>query len=381
MALTTQHFTILSQDTRTRARCGSLHTAHGIVETPVFMPVGTQATVKTLSAKELDEAGALIILANAYHLYLRPGIETIKKAGGLHNFMSWQKPMLTDSGGYQIFSLALLRKFKDDGVQFQSHIDGSRHFLTPESVIDIEVALGADIIMPLDDCIEYPASYEMAKIAMERTTQWARRCRERFARVERIGEQMLFGIVQGSSYQELRQESVRQLVELDFPGYAIGGLSVGEPYDLRYAMLSLVAGMLPQEKPRYAMGIGTPEDIVEAIGEGVDMFDCVIPTRYGRNGTAFTAEGKLVVRNAEYKDDDRPLDVSCDCYSCTTYSRAYLRHLFNTSEMLGLRLVSLHNVHFFVTLAHRMRQAIRAGEFLESKEAFLSRYRCGENKQ
>ena len=369
-------FTVVHQDKETHARCATIHTQHGLVHTPVFMPVGTQAAVKTLSAKELKECGAQIILSNAYHLYLRPGTDIIKNAGGLHNFMSWQQPILTDSGGYQIFSLALLRKFKNEGVEFQSHIDGAKHYLTPESIIDIQSVLGSDIIMPLDDCIEYPASYEMAKVAMERTTQWAQRSHAYYKKVQdkNACRQILFGIIQGSTYEELREASLEQLLGLDFFGYAIGGLSVGEPQDLRYTMLSFTAERLPANKPRYVMGIGMPEDILQAIECGVDMFDCVIPTRYGRNGTAFTSEGRMVVRNAEFKDDARSLDSSCACYTCKNYSRAYLRHLFNSSEMLGLRLVSLHNVHFFVAFADTIRRSIQEGKFLEFKEAFLSRY-------
>jgi len=371
-------FILTKTDSTARARRGRLATAHGVVQTPVFMPVGTHAAVKTLSARELEECGAEIILSNAYHLYLRPGMELIKKAKGLHRFMSWPKPILTDSGGYQIFSLALLRKFKGDGVEFQSHIDGSRHYLDPESVVDIQTALGSDIIMPLDDCIQYPASFEMAKTAMERTTDWARRSQKYF---NKIGskEQELFGIIQGSTYEDLRKESLAQLLDLNFAGYAIGGLSVGEPADLRYNMLSFTAEKLPADKPRYAMGIGMPEDILEAVGAGVDMFDCVIPTRYGRNGTAFTAAGKIVVRNAEYKDDERPLENGCGCYACRSYSRSYIRHLFNTGEMLGLRLVSLHNIAFFIRLMHGIRQAIDQDRFLAFKESFLSGYRSGEN--
>ncbi len=370
-------FTLVHQDKKTRARCATIATRHGLVHTPVFMPVGTHAAVKTLSAKELEEeCKAQIILSNAYHLYLRPGLDIIKNAGGLHNFMSWRKPILTDSGGYQIFSLALLRKFKDEGVEFQSHIDGSKHYLTPESLIDIQTVLGSDIIMPLDDCIEYPASYEMAKVAMERTTHWAQRSKVHYEKVQggSIHRQALFGIVQGSTHEELRKESLAQLIDLDFAGYALGGLSVGEPEDLRYNMLSFTAERLPANKPRYAMGIGMPEDILQAVENGVDMFDCVIPTRYGRNGAAFTSEGKIVVRNALYKDDERPLDSSCACYTCKQYSRAYLRHLFNSSEMLGLRLVSLHNVCFFVALSDNIRNSIQQDTFLEFKETFLSRY-------
>lgn len=365
---------ITHKDKKSKARCAEFKTPHGRVQTPVFMPVATQSTVKTLSPKELGESSAEIILSNAYHLYLRPGLDVIEEAGGLHNFMSWQKPILTDSGGFQIFSLALLRKFKDDGVEFQSHIDGTRHFLTPEKVINIQKTLGSDIIMSLDDCIQYPAALEMAKVAMERTTDWARRSKDEYLKQGCQKNQMLFGIVQGSTYKDLREESIKELADLDLPGYSIGGLSVGEPEDLRNELLSFTAENLPQDKPRYAMGIGMPEDILEAVSYGVDMFDCVIPTRYGRNGSAFTSTGKLTVRNAEFKSDFNALDSECDCYTCKNFSRAYLRHLFNSKEILGLRLVSLHNIHFFINLIHDIRQAIKEDRFLEFKDNFLNKF-------
>lgn len=367
-------FKIIKKDKDSKARYAELFTPHGVIQAPVFMPVGTQAAVKTLSMRELEECGAQVILSNAYHLNLRPGLEIIKKAGGLHNFMSWQKPILTDSGGYQIFSLALLRKFKDEGVEFQSHIDGSKYFLTPQKAIEIQSILDSDIIMPLDDCIEYPATYEMAKTAIERTSLWAKRSKESYLNSDSNLRQVLFGIVQGSTYKDLRKASIEQLVELDFFGYAMGGLSVGEPQDLLYNILSFTTDNLPLEKPRYAMGIGMPEDILEAVGCGIDMFDCVIPTRYGRNGTAFTSEGRIVVRNADFKTDLKPLDVTCECYSCKNYSRAYLRHLFNSAEMLGLRLVSLHNIHFFIKLLQDIREAIKKERFLEFKNRFLSKF-------
>ncbi len=368
------NFKVACQDKNSQARCAEFATAHGVVQTPIFMPVATQASVKTISQRELNECGAEILLANAYHLYLRPGLDIIEQVGGLHKFMSWEKPLLTDSGGYQIFSLALLRKFKDQGVEFQSHIDGSKHYLTPEKVIGIQRVLGSDIIMPLDDCIEYPATFEMAKIAMERTTSWAKRSKEEYLKLNCPENQALFGIVQGSTYKDLRQESVSQLVDLDFPGYAIGGLSVGEPEDIRYDILSFTAQNLPIEKPRYVMGIGMPEDILEAVASGVDMFDCVIPTRYGRNGTVFTWESKFTIRNSVYKNDPKPLDSQCDCYTCKNFSRAYLRHLFNSKEMLGLRLASLHNIHFFITFTRRIRESIEQGTFLEFKDNFLNKF-------
>jgi len=368
-------FKITHKDKNSRARCSQLSTPHGVVETPVFMPVATQAAVKTISPKELDECSAQIILSNAYHLYLRPGLDVIKEMGGLHNFMSWDKPILTDSGGYQVFSLAFLRKHKSDGVEFQSHIDGSKHFLTPEKVIQIQRTLGSDIIMPLDDCIEYPATREMAKAALERTAHWAERSKNEYLKSSPgKDKQVLFGITQGSTYDDLRKESCERLAELDFFGYAIGGLSVGEPQDLMYNTFSLATDNLPAEKPRYVMGIGMPEDILEAVSRGVDMFDCVIPTRYGRNGSAFTSEGKLTVRNAEFKSDDNPLDSNCDCYACKNFSRAYLRHLFNSSEMLGLRLVSLHNIYFFLKFTQDIRDAIKQDRFNEFKDNFMNKY-------
>jgi queuine tRNA-ribosyltransferase len=367
-------FKITHKDKNSKARCAELNTPHGVIQTPIFMPVATQAAVKTISPRELEECSAQIILSNAYHLYLRPGLDIIKEIGGLHNFISWQKPILTDSGGYQVFSLALLRKYKDEGIEFQSHIDGSKHFLTPEKVIQIQRDLGSDIIMPLDDCIEYPASREMAKVALDRTTSWARRSRDEYERLKLKNRQALFGIVQGSTYEDLRKEACKELTDLDFFGYAIGGLSVGEPQDLMYNVFSFTTDILPVEKPRYVMGIGMPEDIFEAVACGVDMFDCVIPTRYGRNGSAFTSEGKLTVRNGEFKSDDRPLDPRCDCYTCKNFSRAYLRHLFNSSEMLGLRLVSLHNIYFFIKLTQSIKDAIKEDRFVEFKESFLERF-------
>ena len=367
-------FKVTHTDKNSKARCAELTTPRGLINTPVFMPVATQGSVKTISQRELEECGAEVVLANAYHLYLRPGLEIIDEIGGLHNFMSWGKPILTDSGGYQIFSLAVLRKFKDEGVEFQSHIDGSKHYLTPEKVVAIQQRLGSDIIMPLDDCIEYPATHEMAKVAVDRTTAWAKRSKEEYSKLKCNQNQALFGIVQGSIYKDLRQQSADQLIELDFPGYAIGGLSVGEPEDLRYEIMSFTADNLPQQKPRYVMGIGMPEDILEAVGSGVDMFDCVIPTRYGRNGTVFTWNAKFVIRNAEYKSDPGPLDPQCNCYTCKNFSRSYLRHLFNSKEMLGLRLASLHNIHFFISFVHRIREAIKEDRFQEFKDDFLSKF-------
>ena len=360
-------FTILHQDTGTKARLGRLETAHGAIETPTFMPVGTQGTVKALSPRELREAGSQIILGNAYHLYLRPGLEIIKNAQGLHKFISWDRPILTDSGGYQIFSLAGFRKVRDEGVEFQSHFDGSRHFLTPEKVIEIENVLGSDIMMPLDECVHYPSPKEYSKIAMQRTTYWARRSKLvpsrqppcLSGRQAAASRQLLFGIVQGATYEDLRRQSAEEIVGIGFDGYALGGLSVGEPKDLRYNIMSFTLEFLPPEAVRYFMGLGTPEDIVEAIKAGMDIFDCVIPTRYGRNGTAFTSSGKVVIRNSMYACDLSPLDAACDCYTCQNFNRSYLRHLFNVEEILGLHLVSFHNIYFYNRLLKSIRQAIK----------------------
>jgi queuine tRNA-ribosyltransferase len=362
-------FQLIHQDNNSRARLGKLTTAHGEINTPCFMPVGTQGTVKALSPVELEASTAEVVLANTYHLFLRPGREVIKQARGLHNFMSWPRPILTDSGGYQIFSLALLRKISDEGVEFQSHIDGFKHFLTPEEVIAIQRDLGADMIMPLDECVHYPCPKDQAELAMHRTLDWARRSLQVADR-----QQMLFGIIQGATYQDLRQACAQKLLEMDFAGLAIGGVSVGEPKNLQYNIVGWLADSLPADKPHYLMGVGMPEDILQAVGEGLDMFDCVIPTRYGRNGTAFTSEGKLTIRNAPYAKDFLPLDPHCSCYACKNFSRAYLRHLFNAEEILGLRLVSLHNVHFFLQLMRDIREAIAKDRFLDFKREFLDSY-------
>jgi len=376
-------FKLIHRDKNTKARLGKIITLHGEIDTPCFMPVGTQGTVKAISPKELEDSGAQIILSNTYHLFLRPGTEVIKKAGGLHNFMSWDKPILTDSGGYQIFSLALLRKIKDEGVEFQSHIDGFKHLFTPENVIEAQQILGSDIMMPLDECVHYPCAKDQAEVAMKRTLAWAMRSYQVTKSPglpagrqghQVTGQQLLFGIVQGATYEDLRKECAQRLIEMDFQGYAIGGVSVGEPRNLIYNIVNLVADLLPEDKPRYLMGVGLPQDILEAVGQGVDMFDCVVPTRYGRNGTAFTSVGKLTIRNSPYIADFSPLDQECSCYACKNFSRAYLRHLFNTEEILGLRLVSLHNVHFFLELMRRTREAIAQNRFSEFKKEFLSSY-------
>ena len=363
-------FTLIHKDKNSKARLGRVVTAHGAFDTPAFMTVGTHATVKGLMFKDVEEAGAQIVLANAYHVFLRPGIEIVKKAGGLHKFMGWDKPILTDSGGYQVFSLALFRKMHDRGVEFQSHIDGLKHFLTPEDVIRIQETLGSDIMMPLDECVQYPSTRDESKLAMERTVAWAKRSKATHS----YAPGLLFGIVQGATYEDLRHDCARRLVDMDFDGYSIGGVSVGESSNLIYNIIEQVCGLLPEEKPRYAMGIGYPFDIVESVDRGVDMFDCVIPTRYGRNGTAFTSCGKIIIRNAAYTEDFTPLDSKCACYVCKNFSRAYLRHLFNAKEMLGLILLSLHNVYFFLDLMAHVRQAIKEDRFSQFKQMFLINY-------
>ncbi len=364
-------FEIIAEDSSTGARAGLLKTPHGEVETPVFMPVGTQGTVKTLSPQDLEECGVQIVLSNTYHLYLRPGPELVEKAGGLHRFVGWDGPILTDSGGYQVFSLADLNRVTEKGVTFQSHWDGSFHLFTPEKVIRVEKMLGADIVMPLDRCLPYPSSYEEARQASELTIKWAQRCKEEMAEDT---NQALFGIVQGGTYSQLRENCARSIVEMDFPGYAVGGLSVGEPKSAMYEMLQVVLPLLPKKKPRHLMGVGMPEDLVGCVTLGVDMFDCVIPTRNGRNGTLFTWKGKLVVKNAAYTDQFLPPDPDCGCYTCQNFSRAYLRHLFQAGELLGPRLATLHNIYFFTQLMSQMRAAISQGEFSDWKRNFLSMY-------
>lgn len=351
-----------------RARCGEIKTERGIIPTPIFMPVGTQATVKTLTPKQLEEANVKILLCNTYHLSLRPGEEVIKKHGGLHKFMGWYGPILTDSGGFQVFSLSNLTKVSDEGVEFQSPICGSRVFLSPEKSIEIQNALGADIITTFDECVPYPCERDRAERAMLRTVTWTKRCRN----AHKNSKQALFGIIQGSVFKELRDKCVEQLVEMDFDGYAIGGLSVGEGKYLMNEVLNYTVDQLPSDKPRYLMGVGMPEDILDAIEYGVDMFDCVIPTRNGRNGWAFTSKGKIKIRNSRYKDDTNPLDERCRCYTCQHFSKAYIRHLFNADEILGLSLLSLHNIYFFIDMVRQARQAILDGSFREFKVSFIS---------
>ncbi|MCG8400120.1 MAG: tRNA guanosine(34) transglycosylase Tgt [Firmicutes bacterium] len=358
-------------DAGCRARLGLLETPHGRVETPVFMPVGTQATVKTMTPREVREAGGTMVLSNTYHLYLRPGHEIVAEAGGLHNFMGWDGPLLTDSGGFQVFSLGPLRRITDDGVTFRSHIDGSQHFFSPEKAMEIQMALGADVAMAFDECAPYPCSHEEARTAVERTTRWARRCLASHHRED----QAVFGIIQGGVYRELRLQSAAEITSLNFPGYAIGGLSVGEPKSLMYGVLDYLVPVMPDEKPRYLMGVGSPDCLVEAVYRGVDMFDCVLPTRIARNGTVFTREGKLVVRNAEYARDFRPMDPECRCYACRNFSRAYIRHLIKAGEILGIRLTTWHNLHFIASLMRDIRTAIAANRLSQFREEFWERYR------
>jgi queuine tRNA-ribosyltransferase len=347
-------FELLTKDPKTRARRGRLHTEHGIVETPIFMPVGTQATVKSMMPDQLRELGVEILLCNSYHLFLRPGHDTVARLGGLHEFMGWDRPILTDSGGFQVFSLSSLRDISDEGVRFQSHLDGSTHFLSPELAVDVQSALGSDILMILDDCLAYPASHFDADRSMKRSLAWAERCRRHWTGTRGA----LFGIVQGSIYPDLRKESAERLVAMDFPGYAIGGLAVGEPKPLMYEVIEQVEPHLPEEKPRYLMGVGTPADLVEAVARGVDMFDCVMPTRHARNGWLFTKHGHIVIKHAKYKEDPEPVDPTCACAVCRTYSRAYLRHLFIANEILSSVLNTIHNLHFYLDTIRRIRQFI-----------------------
>ncbi len=367
-------FTLDALDPACAARAGRIELSHGAVETPVFMPVGTQATVKALSREDLDTIGAKIILANAYHLYLRPGTKVLESAGGLHRFMSWDRCLLTDSGGFQVFSLAALAKVTPEGVTFQSHLDGSKHMLSPEKATDVQISIGADIIMCFDECTAYPASHETAARSMRMTVDWARRCKQRW--IERGADecQALFGIVQGSTFEDLRRESAAALVDTGFPGYAIGGVSVGESKEEMIKAVESAAPLLPADRPRYLMGVGPPEDILEAVERGVDMFDCVMPTRNARNGSLFTSRGKLNIKNSRYISDFGPLDAACGCPVCRTYSRAYLSHLYRAGELLSMRLNTLHNLFFMVDLAANCRRAIIEGRFPAFKRAFLESY-------
>jgi len=367
-------FKLLENDKKTNARLGKISTPHGDIDTPNFMPVGTSATVKTLSPEEIEDTGTQVILSNAYHLLLRPGAEVIKKAGGLHNFMNWKGPILTDSGGFQVFSLAPLRKIKDDGVEFQSHIDGSRFFLTPESVIEFQQMLGSDIMMVLDECLHYPCQRDYAEKSLKLTTDWARRSRKFFDAQKNRSKQQLFGIVQGGTYPDLRKEAVDKLIEIGFDGYALGGLSVGEPPELMYETIDATVTLLPKERAHYLMGVGRVQDILEAVERGIDIFDCVVPTRNGRNGNGFTSTGKVNIRNAKYKDDLSSLDAECSCACCLNYTRSYLHHLFSINEILGLRLLSLHNISFYAKLMRNIRRAIKENSFLELKKSLLTVY-------
>lgn len=363
-----------------KARVGKIKTPHGEIETPVFMPVGTQATVKGMTPEELEELGAQIILGNTYHLYLRPSDELVAKFGGLHKFMNWKHPILTDSGGFQVFSLGALRNIKEEGVYFSSHLDGSKHFISPEKSINIQNNLGSDIVMLFDECPPGLSSREYIIPSIERTTRWAKRCVEAHKRKD---EQGLFAIVQGGIYEDLRDKSLNELMEMDqhFSGYAVGGLAVGEPREDMYRILDYIVEKLPEGKPRYLMGVGEPLDMLEAVESGIDMMDCVQPSRIGRHGTVFTKYGRLVIKNAVYSEDDRPLDEDCDCYVCRNYTRGYIRHLFKAQEILGSRLATYHNLYFLVKLMKDSREAIKEGRFKEFKENFEKRYKMGKNSE
>lgn len=368
-------FQLLKTANNTNARFGILKTARGEIQTPFFMPVGTNATVKGISSEELNEMDAQLVLSNTYHLFLRPGMEVIKHFGGLHKFMGWEKPILTDSGGFQVFSLSKLRKIKDEGVTFQSHLDGSKCFFSPENVIEIEQTLGADMIMPLDVCAPYPCDKKKSKESVLRTTVWAKRSKEYFLEHQgENGRQLLFGIIQGATFEDLRKQSAEEILDIGFDGYAIGGVSVGEPVDLMFETVDWVTPLLPKERPRYLMGIGMPDQILRAVACGIDMFDTCIPTRYGRHGTAFTSKGKLIVLNTEFTNDMRPIDEDCDCFVCRKYSRSYIRHLVKAGEILGLRFLSYHNVYFYIRLMQKIRKAIGSGTFNEFQKEFLKSY-------
>ena len=356
---------------QTGARRGVIHTPHGDIQTPVFMPVGTQATVKSLTPEELNEVNAQIILSNTYHLFLRPGHDLVKEAGGLHKFMNWDRPILTDSGGFQVFSLGKLRKISEEGVEFQSHLDGSKKFLSPEKVMEIENALGADIMMAFDECCPYPSTYDYTKKSMERTTRWAKRCVDAHKNDK---NQALFGIIQGGFFEDLRKQSAEDLIKLDLPGYAIGGISVGEPKEEFLKILQYTTPLMPENKPRYLMGVGTPDYLIEAAMAGIDMCDCVLPTRIARHGTALTSKGKVVIRNAAYERDFGPLDDECDCYACKNYTRSYIHHLVRTNEILGIRLLSMHNIKFLTNLMDKVRIEIENDNLGTFRDEFYSKY-------
>lgn len=363
-------YELIKQCPHTGARAGRIHTPHGSFDTPIFMPVGTQASVKTLAPEELKEMGAGIILSNNYHLFLRPGSKLVKEAGGLHKFMNWDRAILTDSGGFQVFSLGDLRKISEEGVTFRSHIDGSKKFLSPEIATQSQMDLGADIIMAFDECVPYPADFKYTRESMELTLRWAQRCKDTMTNPN----QGLFGIVQGGMYKDLRIECANRLVDRDFPGYAVGGLSVGEPKELMYEMLDITLEHLPQNKARYLMGVGTPDCLVEGVMRGIDMFDCVYPTRVARNGTAMTWNGRLVIKNAQYEHDFHPIDEHCNCYTCRNYSRAYIRHLVRVNEIFGLRLLTIHNLHFLIDFMRQMRQSIMEDRFPEFYRKFTANF-------
>jgi len=384
-------FELVSQDRESKARRGRLITAHGIVETPAFMPIGTQGSVKAVSPRELSELSAQIILGNTYHLFVRPGLDVIKHFGGLHNFMSWKGPILTDSGGFQIFSLVKLRKISEEGVGFQNHVDGSPAFISPEIAMEIQAALGSDIAMVLDECVPYPCEYDYAAQSAELTTRWAKRCKQwreenaqhrteeaTVSQLSTINSQLLFGIVQGGTFENLRRESAQAIVDLDFDGYAIGGVSVGEPEEEMMRAVESAEPLLPTNKPRYAMGLGTPPQLLEMIARGMDMFDCVLPTRLARNGTAFTAAGTLNLKNAEFALDKRPVEENCACPACRDFTRGYIRHLIKAEEILGLRLITLHNLHFYLNLMSRARREIESGAFDQFRRGFVAGYKTRE---
>ena len=362
-------FDLIKQDSKTSARLGKMITPHGMVHTPAFMPVGTQGTVKSMLPEEIKNCGTEIILGNTYHLYLRPGHETIKKLGGLHRFMNWPDPILTDSGGFQVYSLGALRKITPDGVMFRSHIDGSKHFLSPQKAIEIQEALGSDIMMCLDECTPYPATLSQTKESLTLTVKWAQLCRTAKSSVD----QALFGIIQGGTYLDLRKQAVEQTAVLGFDGYALGGVSVGEPKDIMYEITDSITPLLPADKPRYLMGVGTPQDIVFGVSCGIDMFDCVIPTRCARHGLLFTNSEKIVIKNSRWRECNDPLDETCDCYTCKNYSRAYLRHLYVAGEILAMVLNTIHNVRYYMRLMEQIRAALKEGRFLEFKNDFLNK--------
>ena len=368
-------FNIINSDKNTCARTGLIKTAHGEIQTPIFMPVGTQATVKAVTHEQLENViKAQIILGNTYHLYLRPGHKLIERMGGLHKFMSWSKPILTDSGGFQVFLLSKLRKISDEGVQFRSHLDGSLHFIGPDESMEIQQSLGSDIAMVFDECTAADSDYQTARKALDRTIRWAERCKE----VHTREDQALFGIIQGNMYKDLRIESTKRTVEMDFPGIAIGGLSVGEPKHVMYDMIETIEPFMPKNKPRYLMGVGSPDCLVEGVARGIDMFDCVLATRIGRNGTVFTKHGRMILRNQCFAEDPRPIEEDCDCYACRNFSRAYLRHLVKTNEIFGANLLSVHNLRFLVRMMEEIRQAINDGTFTEYREKFWENYRISD---